>query len=199
MAQGRRRQADSDYLARLIFLFLAFPVLAALVFLLRRTLLESLHIVEPQMQRFEVIAWAIVVSASVGAGAARTLGTQTFGPVTFGLATAMTVIALLRTHVLRELGLVTAQVTLSEVLAWTLVLGGAAATALAPATQARLEGVIDRIALPARAGVVASAVAWVVVVTVLCWLGAVTHHLQSALIIVGVINGIAIALAILPF
>jgi hypothetical protein len=180
-------------------LFLAFPVLAALVFLVRRLLLEPFHLVEPEMHLFEVIVWAIVVSATVAAGAARTLGAQTFGPVTFGLAMAMTVIALVRTHVLHELGLVPAHVTLSEVLAWTLALGGAAATALAPATQARLQRTVERIAVPAGARVVACAAGWVVAVTFLCWFGTVTNHLKSALIIVGVINGIGIALAILPF
>ena len=194
----RRRSHDQNELARFVFLFLLFPVLAAVVFILRRGILEPLHVVEPQMRLFEVVSWAVLVSAAAAACVARRCGAHAFAPLTFGLVIGMTAIALVRTHVLRELGFVNEQVTLSEVLTWTFALGFAAAVAFAPATQERVARLLERAEVPLGVRIAACGALWVVGVGLVSWVGAGTRHLEWALILVGVINGGIIALAVLP-
>jgi hypothetical protein len=194
-----RRRTDSTDLGRFVFLFLLFPVLAALVFVVRRIVLEPYHLVAPQMALFEVVVWAVLVSAAAAACVARRDGADCFAPLTVGLVIGMTTIALLRTHVLHELNLVPEHVTLSEVLTWTFALGFAAAVALAPTTQARIRRLLARTSLPAGARIAMSGAAWVVSVAALCWVGSVVHHVDWALMVVGVINGSIIAIAVLPY
>jgi hypothetical protein len=191
--------ADDHNQARFFFMLLVFPSLVAIVFLIRRFVLEPVGLVPVRIGLAEVIVWSFAVSAVVAAAVSRVLRTQAFGPMTFGLVATIGLLDVLRSKVLAPAHLVGSEVTLFEVLAWSLVLGAIAATALAPGTQAFIGRTLSTISLPAGSRVVAYAVVWAVAVLGLSAIGVVWQHPYALMLVVGLVNGSVLSVTLLPF